>query len=304
MERLNLFELLAMPDLDRDLSRLDRYIRSVVPENELAQPITRLLAQPGKQLRASLLLAVIRSQGKPIGRRALASCAAIELLHLGSLVHDDIIDQSPTRRDIPTVHAHEGMSSAILVGDYLFALANMQAALVSQSVAGVVAGAMAQLAEGESLELSDRNNANRSRDSYFRAISGKTAALFSAACEVGGLCAGLPKRQVDSIKDYGHEFGMSFQLIDDLNDIVDDIQQGMYTLPVLLALSYGISLKDISPELLRQQGFVDQTITAVYSHNQAASQALRGRTEWQRLADFPNAYLQWAQKSAGAAIRL
>ncbi len=244
-----LSKLLAIAELPAYISLVEQNLIDVVTTDigGLKKPTLRIVRTPGKRLRPALVIAAASLTGKKIDGHVIAAATAIELIHIASLVHDDIIDGATLRRRTPTINSKEGVSSAILTGDYLQALAYTQATTSGKAVTSIVATAFAAMCEGQMQELSDSYNANRSVKSYLATIHNKTALLMAAACQIGGQCAELPIHQVEALRKYGEAFGMAYQLVDDLLDILatsvtlgkpvgNDIKEGVYTLPVLLAL--------------------------------------------------------------------
>jgi len=254
------------------------------------------------------------------------AAAAIELLHIASLVHDDIIDGAGTRRGVKTINAEEGVFTAILAGDYLLAKAFESAALVDQQVAGAQAVTFATMCNGQGQELADRYNLSRTANSYLEVIRNKTAGLFSLACQMGSVCADLPQEQVAALIEFGESFGMAFQIADDLLDldsknkssgksIQNDIKEGVYTLPVLLCLQSteaGVLKKILEKRLLESKdtreitkllessGSIDKTIEVAKYYNQKASSALKileQTTAVRTMAKLPTTYLDLALKS-------
>ncbi len=299
MGTVSLDEVFGLTKLPTYIERVDDLMRSLpaTASPTLRGPAERIINSGGKRLRPSLVFAVASLGNEEIDQSIIDAAAAIELVHLASLVHDDIIDASDERRGIPTVNKNEGVDAAILVGDYLVALAGVQASKVNSAVAGVVAEAFATMCDGQSLELADTHNLDRSVDSYMECIGKKTAALMGVACRVGGITAGLPKTKLAALENYGHAFGMAFQLTDDLLDILasnkttgkpasNDIKEGVYTLPLLLGLKNGsgaelrklIVNKSGQPsitQLLIKTGAVDATIAEIERYNQQAVASLR-----------------------------
>ena len=178
---------------------------------------------------------------------AVACAAAVELMHLSSLVHDDLMDDTDTRGGLPTVHNGLGMAGAILAGDALLAASNRLAAEVSAAAAGICARAYTDMCVGQARELAARHDLAATIPDYLVTIGGKTGALMRAACELGGRCAGLPADDVAALAAFGFAFGIVFQLVDDLLDAIStadllgkpveqDIANGVYTACVLAAL--------------------------------------------------------------------
>jgi heptaprenyl diphosphate synthase len=169
-------------------------------------------------------------------------------VHLGSLYHDDVMDEASVRRGVESVNARWGNLVAIVAGDFLLARASELAAALGTEVAQLLAATIARLCEGQVGELRTAFDVHRTEESYFASISGKTAALMSAACRIGGLTAGASRPEIDALTEYGHAFGMVFQIVDDVLDLVGteqslgkpaghDMEEGVYTLPVLRALA-------------------------------------------------------------------
>jgi geranylgeranyl pyrophosphate synthase len=200
----------------------------------------------GKRIRP-LLTIVSASLGGVYDERVVAAAAAVELVQVGSLVHDDILDAAATRRGRPTINAVEGPSHAVLAGDYILARAAQLAASVSGEAASLLAAALSELCEGQMLEMRDVFDPGRSIDAYRASIRGKTAALFECACRLGAHCAGLPDYNTAALATFGAAFGLSFQVLDDVLDLIGDAERmgkptgadlasGVYTLPVISAL--------------------------------------------------------------------
>jgi heptaprenyl diphosphate synthase len=172
---------------------------------------------------------------------------SVELVHLWSLYHDDVMDEGTSRRGVETVNSRWGNLVAILAGDFLLARASEIAASLGTEVAGLLATTIGRLCEGQVGELRTAFDVNRTQEAYLASIGGKTASLMSASCRIGALTAGLDRSAVDALTAYGHAFGMVFQIRDDILDVVgtdeslgkpagQDLVQGTYTLPVIVAL--------------------------------------------------------------------
>jgi heptaprenyl diphosphate synthase len=186
---------------------------------------------------------------------------ACELVHLGSLYHDDVIDESDTRRGVETVNAKWGNLQAILAGDFLLARASEIAASLGTEVAGLLARTIGWLCEGEIEQLRYTYAIDRPEESYLVSIQGKTASLFGTAARIGGLVAGLERPVVDALTAWGTAYGMVFQIVDDVLDVTDsseqlgkpaghDLVEGVYTLPVLRTLALDRAASDELAALL------------------------------------------------------
>jgi geranylgeranyl pyrophosphate synthase len=194
-----------------------------------------------------LLTIVAAAVGDVFDDRVISAAAAVELVQVGSLVHDDILDRALTRRGQPTINAVEGVNHAVLAGDYILARAAELAASVSREAAALLADALGDLCEGQALELRDAFDPDRSIDDHVASIRGKTAALFACASRLGAHCGGVSPRNATALGRFGEAFGLSFQVLDDMLDLIGDadrlgkptgidIASGVYTLPVLTAL--------------------------------------------------------------------
>ena len=168
-------------------------------------------------------------------------------MHLGSLYHDDVIDEAETRRGVPSVNARWSNIVAILAGDYLLAQASALAASLGADVAALLAATIGELCRGQVLELQYLFDADRTEDSYLSAIEGKTASLMATACRVGGMVSNVSADTLDALTQFGQHLGMCFQMVDDVLDVTrteaelgkpvgNDVHEGVYTLPVIYAL--------------------------------------------------------------------
>jgi heptaprenyl diphosphate synthase len=189
-------------------------------------------------------------------------------MHLGSLYHDDVIDEAETRRGVPSVNARWSNIVAILAGDFLLARASSLAASLGSEVAAVLASTLGELCRGQVLELQHLFDVDRTEEAYTSAIEGKTAALFSAACRIGGMVTGIAEPGLDALGSYGHHAGMCFQIVDDCLDLTStddalgkhagqDLVAGVYTLPVIYALARTAGLRDMLGHPLEPERVAD-----------------------------------------------
>jgi octaprenyl-diphosphate synthase len=207
-----------------------------------------LVAAGGKRLRPLLTLASAKLCGYE-GTRQVALAACVEFIHTATLLHDDVVDESVLRRGYASANAVFGNKASVLVGDFLFARAfQLMVADGSLEVLRILSAAAATIAEGEVLQLTTQNDLATTEQKYFDVIRGKTAALFAAACEVGGVIAERPAAQCAALARFGMDLGMAFQLVDDALDysadeaelgktVGDDFREGKLTYPVLLAIA-------------------------------------------------------------------
>lgn len=207
-----------------------------------------LVEAGGKRLRPMLTLAAARMCGYG-GPYHVHLAATVEFIHTATLLHDDVVDESAQRRGRPTANLLWDNQSSVLVGDYLFARSfQLMTEPGSMPVMRILSNAAATIAEGEVLQLTAAQNLATDEAVYLQVVRGKTAALFSAATEVGGVIAGAPTDQVKALYDYGDALGIAFQIVDDLLDyqgdtgatgknVGDDFRERKLTLPVIKAVA-------------------------------------------------------------------
>ncbi|MDD2795268.1 polyprenyl synthetase family protein [Acidocella sp.] len=214
----------------------------------IPQLAVHLVAAGGKRLRPLLTLAAAKLCGYE-GARQINLAACVEFIHTATLLHDDVVDESVLRRGFASANAVFGNKASVLVGDFLLARAfELMVEDGSLEVLRILCSASATIAEGEVLQLTTQNDISTTEQKYFDVIRGKTAALFAAACEVGGVIAERPAAQKAALAQFGMDLGMAFQLVDDALDyaadeaelgktVGDDFREGKLTYPVLLAIA-------------------------------------------------------------------
>lgn len=224
--------------LHRELATDDPFIGELVGH---------VLATRGKLIRPALALLSAAACGGADEQR-LWLAGTVELIHIASLIHDDIIDAADLRRGTPTVNMLWGNQIAVLLGDYLFATAfDLVSRIRHPQVAPVIAMAAVSMSQAEIQAVKIGGEPHEDEATYFGIIEGKTARLFSAACRAGALVAGAPEATADALAEFGLRWGMSFQITDDALDLVgkrevlgkpigSDIDAGKVTLPVIAAL--------------------------------------------------------------------
>lgn len=206
-----------------------------------------LIEAGGKRLRPMLTLAAARMCGYQ-GDDHVKLAATVEFIHTATLLHDDVVDDSAQRRGRPTANLLWDNTSSVLVGDYLFSRSfQLMVETGSLRVLDILANASATIAEGEVLQLTVSRNLATDEETYLKVIRGKTAALFSAATQVGGVIANAPEAQVEALFAYGDALGIAFQIVDDLldyggtdaigKDLGDDFREGKMSLPVIKAVA-------------------------------------------------------------------
>ena len=265
--------------LERDLAATNQTIvaRMDSPVALIPQLAAHLVASGGKRLRPLLTLAAAKLCGYA-GERHIKLAACVEFIHTATLLHDDVVDESQLRRGAASANAVFGNKPSVLVGDFLFARAfQLMVEDGSLDVLRILCGASATIAEGEVLQLTTQNDLTTSEDRYFQVIRGKTAALFAAACEVGGVIAERSAAECAALAQFGMDLGMAFQLVDDALDyaadqdelgkaVGDDFREGKLTYPVLLAIA------DATPD---EHKFWTRTIEQNEQTDEDLAQALK-----------------------------
>ncbi len=237
--------------LAADMSAVNLLIRERMASEHaprIPQVTAHLIEAGGKRLRPMLTLAAARLCGYD-GPYHVHLAAAVEFIHTATLLHDDVVDESAQRRGRPTANLLWDNKSSVLVGDYLFARAFQLMTEPGQiRVLGILANASATIAEGEVLQLTAAQDLATTEDIYLKVVRGKTAALFSAATEVGAVVAGAAEPVVQALFTYGDALGIAFQIADDLLDYTgtsaaigkntgDDFRERKLTLPLIKAVA-------------------------------------------------------------------
>lgn len=237
--------------IKNDLAELEVALQEAVsaPEKVITEIGTHLVKSGGKRLRPAIYFLAARCGERFSLQEAMPLGVALEMMHMASLVHDDVIDSAATRRGSATANAKWGNQISILAGDYLFAKAF---ALVAESnyskrVDRQLARLICDLSAGELIQNKEIYHASCDVDEYFERIAKKTANFIAIACQLGGDVAKLSESYIQALYDFGYNVGMAFQLTDDLLDLTsdaktlgkpagNDILQGIVTLPAIRAL--------------------------------------------------------------------
>lgn len=235
-----------------DMDQVNRLILSKAGSNVemIPEVANHLISSGGKRLRPMLTLAAANMFGyRGDGHVTLAT--SVEFMHTATLLHDDVVDESDLRRGKSTARTIWGNQASVLVGDFLLGQAfKMMVEVKSMDALEVLSDAACVIAEGEVLQLSVAKNMETTEDDYLSVIRAKTAALFSAAAEVGPIIAGAGRAERNALRSYGMNLGLAFQLVDDALDyggtakdlgknVGDDFREGKITLPVVLAYRRG-----------------------------------------------------------------
>ena len=237
--------------LEADMAEVSTLIRARMASEHaprIPEVTAHLVEAGGKRLRPMLVLAAARMCGYD-GPYHVHLAATVEFIHTATLLHDDVVDESQQRRGRPTANLLWDNQSSVLVGDYLFARSfQLMTEPGSMRVMKILSNAAATIAEGEVLQLTAAQNLKTDEGIYLQVVRGKTAALFSAATEVGGVIAGADDAVVQALFDYGDALGIAFQIVDDLLDyqgqsgstgknVGDDFRERKLTLPVIKAVA-------------------------------------------------------------------
>lgn len=271
----------------------------------IPQLASYLIAAGGKRIRPLLTLAsTALFNGDMIRAHRLA--ASVEFIHTATLLHDDVVDDSDTRRGKDSANIVFGNEASVLVGDFLFSRAfQLMVADGSLEVLRILSNASAVIAEGEVLQLSVQSNLDTSMADYEAVIEGKTASLFAAACEVGPVIAEQDQTIIDAMREYGLYLGMAFQVVDDVLDynaeraklgktIGDDFREGKMTAPIILAIKKADAQErefwqrtlgdknqqngdlETALELMNKYDTLNQGMALAHKYGEKAVQALQG----------------------------
>ncbi|WP_161632243.1 polyprenyl synthetase family protein [Aliihoeflea sp. 2WW] len=243
----------ALLELTRaDMAKVNELILAKAGSNVemIPQIANHLISSGGKRLRPMMTLAAAQMFGYA-GDGHVKLAMAVEFMHTATLLHDDVVDESALRRGRSTARMIWGNQASVLVGDYLLGQAfRVMVDVGSLDALDVLSSAASVIAEGEVMQLGVAKNLETTEDDYLAVIKAKTAALFSAAAEVGPIIAGASKADRAALRSYGVNLGLAFQLVDDALDyggnakdlgknVGDDFREGKVTLPVILSFRRG-----------------------------------------------------------------
>jgi len=293
-----------------DLAGVDALIRAHMASEHaprIPEVTAHLVEAGGKRLRPMLTLAAARMLGYD-GDHHLKLAAAVEFIHTATLLHDDVVDGSEKRRGRPTANLLWDNKSSVLVGDYLFARSfQLMTDTGEMRALRILSDASATISEGEVLQLTAASDLGTDEDVYIKVVRGKTAALFAAACEVGGVIAGGDDAVVRALHNYGDAMGIAFQIADDLLDFWgddsigkdkgDDFRDRKLTLPLIRAVAKADAEErafwertiekgkqddadlDHALALMDKHGTLDETRTAAFDWSARAKAALEDLPE-------------------------
>lgn len=278
-------------DTATQLRRVESRLRAVAttPDERLAELALYGIEAGGKRLRPALVVCAAMAVGgrEAVSERVIDAAAAVELLHLASLHHDDVLDSAPLRRGRPSVTALWGNHAAVLAGDVLLAHAYCVAADLGAPQLRRFAHTLTALCSGQIAESTAQFDPARGVAHYDASIRGKTAALLATSCWLGASTAGAAVHAADALACFGTELGVAFQIVDDVLDLYghsmqtgkpagSDLRAGVFTLPVLLALQHDPALVELLVEGIDEQGVaeVGRRVRAVGADRRAIGFAL------------------------------
>ena len=239
----------ARSKITEELELSDKILQEISQSGpgQLKDRLSSIVQRKGKRVRATLLFLIAGTgTSEPPMLRTANAAVSIELLHLASLIHDDVIDASELRRGVESAHMQWGNQMAVLLGDYVFSKAlELVVTDDDKRIPIKICDSSSKLITGEMLELDQQGNKSLTQDEYMEIIYGKTASLIESCTEVGAMLAGHPEYLIDKCRIIGKNFGMAFQVVDDLLDFglgaddlgkttYEDIANDVMTLPVIL----------------------------------------------------------------------
>ena len=234
-----------------DMAAVNTLIRTRMASEHaprIPEVTAHLVEAGGKRLRPLLTLATANICGYQ-GTHHQLLAATVEFIHTATLLHDDVVDESDMRRGKPTANLLWDNKSSVLVGDYLFSRSfQLMVETGNMQALAILANASAVIAEGEVLQLSAAQDLSTTSEIYLQVVRGKTAALFAAACEVGGVISDAPAPQLKAFHTYGDALGIAFQIVDDILDfsgvsaklgknVGDDFRERKLTLPLIFTIA-------------------------------------------------------------------
>lgn len=269
-----------------DMAEVNELIKlRMASENapRIPEVTAHLVDAGGKRLRPMLTLAAAHMCGNTTPYH-IHLAATVEFIHTATLLHDDVVDESAQRRGRPTANLLWDNQSSVLVGDYLFSRSfQLMVETGSLRVLDILANASATIAEGEVLQLTVAQDLKTTEETYLKVVRGKTAALFEAACKVGGVISAADEKIVDALAAYGDALGISFQIADDLLDyggasaamgknIGDDFRERKMSLPLIKALAHADAAeldfwKRTIEKGRQEDGDLDHALSLMAKHN-------------------------------------
>lgn len=286
------------PKLDRiDADRLVAVADELEP-GELQDAVRYLLSSGGKQLRPAIVLETARYGSERHGDRVRAAALSVELLHVGSLAHDDIVDGGELRRAWASTIEYAGIVTAGSAASWVFAKALETVCVLGQEAVRQLVMESKELCDGQLMDSQDAFDTSRSPDRYMQTIDRKTASLFRLASSMGAIAGRADDHTVETLREFAHHLGLVFQMSDDVLDLVGteealgkppgaDLKHGVYTLATILAVERDPSLPALLPQAAADEealghavdaiagcGAVEQAFEEIQRHGDLAEQAL------------------------------
>lgn len=282
-------------NIDKELSLVEEALRTVLRSDVdiLAEMADIVIRSGGKRLRPQVVILSYLAVGRKETARVVALATAVELAHVATLIHDDIIDRSEMRRGQATINSQWGNNLSLLMGDFIFAKLMQLMTTTEPEAIRVMTDCCVSLVEGESRQISRIWDTGMTEEVYLGIVAKKTGALFAASAELGAISGRGTARQIAALRDYGLKFGLAFQIRDDMLDLVgkmdelgkpvaSDLSQGKLTLPTIFALrksklsieALKSSSVDTIKTLLRDTGSIDYAIMRAEEYCKEAKAAL------------------------------
>lgn len=288
----------AHADVGHD--EIERFFQdSFTTDNPLiTEAVRRMLAAGGKRLRPRLTLLAAQVNGSDV-REHLELAAYMELIHVATLIHDDVVDNAQTRRGVNATAVDYGNRISVLAGDYLFAwIFKNVTRRYEPPIPNILSATLAEICDGEVLQLRSLGDLNVTLGSYIETVMKKTASLFAASAQCGALAGGAPDRQVQALRDFGLAYGIAFQMRDDLLDVTadaaslgkpvgNDLAERKMTIPLILALrAAGDDFRGMVARFYSGRGGGTVEIVAGIRHSGAVEQTRAQIAEYVERARF------------------
>jgi octaprenyl-diphosphate synthase len=242
--------------IKKDMIAMERIIKLSIEtggNSSILKISDHLLSSGGKKLRSALVIlsakAVAGDISAAISRQVVKVASAVELVHMASLIHDDVVDHSEIRHNKPTINSKWGENVSIILGDYIYSVGfDLMSSCRNQDVIDCISQATRTMCEGELIQVCERDNLSLLKERYITIVKNKTANTFAASCRAGVLTVDSKAALKDRLMEYGLNFGIAFQIVDDSMDLIGkrenlgklpgaDFRMGEVTLPILNLLS-------------------------------------------------------------------
>lgn len=257
----------------KEMTAIERTIRSSIERGKNSSVLNisdHLLSSGGKKLRSALVILSAKvtagdDMPKVISKQVIKVASAVELVHMASLIHDDVVDHSEMRHNKPTINSKWGQNVSIILGDYIYSVGfDLISSCRNPDVIDCISQATRTTCEGELIQVCERDNLNLLKERYITIVKNKTANIFAASCRAGVLTVDRQTVLKDQLMKYGLNFGIAFQIVDDSMDLIGetrslgkvpgaDFKMGEVTLPILNLLSQAKDKKRVMA-LLRKGG--------------------------------------------------